>query len=343
MRILPGAETAGEGRVLIGNGSREDVAPVFLGTGDIADVRRDHSPSFLSSLPGSFGKANASVAVSATSPDRRAEIKAISASVLVHAAVFASFFLSVGWKAPEVPETRTLKTFSVSLQGEGTTPAIPKVGAPVPDETAEKPPETKAPSTEPDKVVEPPKPEVSDQPVGASAVDQGADLVESSEGGMIWTPPAPTPNASTIAGAKPGAERPRVVMPEVALAKGASDPVLLSYDQGRFSDATTSKEAGRLSNAGTITMSVTVDDKGAVGVCSVTSTSGSPTLDDKACALIRSYTYRPAQDAFGKPHGAIVFEVLEWAKDGKFTSPAADSAAAAAERRMPVVSMPGPK
>lgn len=256
------------------------------------------------------------------------EPKAALASILVHAAVFGALMFSVNVKMPQKPETRTLSTFDVSLQpGDGMDVAIPKTSTPEPSKVEETKPEPEVqpePQPKPDPQPQPEEQKPVEQPPQQQASSASPSETQSltsapSGGGLIWTPPVPRPNAAGVSDSQMRPEN-RIEMPKVNLPKGASDPVLLSYDQGRYSDAAAMSEASRLMNTGTITMAVTVDDKGAVNDCVVTTTSGSRMLDERACALIKSYQYRPAQDNDGKTHGAIVTEVLEWARDGKFTS-----------------------
>lgn len=254
---------------------------------------------------------------------------AMGLSALLHVSIFASFFLLIGWKERDPKVVRTRQELQVSIvPGDGLTPSIPKLASPSAVKPVPNPPEDVSPT--PDPAVKPAVESQSDPvdlPPGPKSPADGSDALPSSDGGTIWTPPAPTPNPSLLRKMPDVQKDVRVVMPDVSLPKGASDPVLVSYDQARYAAVSSMGEAAGLMNAGTITMSVLVDEKGAVSLCSVALTSGSPILDAKACALVSSYQYRPAQDAFGKPHGAIVSEVMEWAKDGKFTSPGDDPAA----------------
>lgn len=276
--------------------------------------------------------------------DRTRDRRALLASLLVHGAVITALAVSVSFRSPPKPETRTENTMTVSLKpGDGNEVSIPKSSAPE-TETVEKPVETPVevkPVTEPkpvDKPVEKPVEPQSQQQASASTPSDTTSPARTMGGGaMIWTPPVPRPNSSLLGSQSAQRVEKRIEMPKVELPKGASDPVLLSYDQGRFTDATAMSEASRLMNTGTITMAVSVDEKGVVTSVVVTSTSGSHMLDERASLLIKSYTYRPAQDVSGKVHAAIVTEVLEWARDGKFASPADASRSGVrdAERAMP--------
>lgn len=284
---------------------------------------------------------------------RASERRSLIASLLVHGAILGAFLFSFDLKPPIKPETKTKSTFNVSLEpGDGLEVSIPKAAVEKPKEI-EKPVEEKVtppkeaetaedPVVE-DKPVEPqPRPQQSQQKPADGQSDNPSQATKVGGGQLIWTPPPPRPNASGIGPDGAPRREQRVEMPKVDLPKGASDPVLMSYDQGRFSDAVAMSEASRLMNVGTITMAVNVDEKGDVTSCVVISSSGSKMLDERGCLLVKSYKYRPAQDAKGTPHGAIVTEVLEWAKDGKFTSSqpqpaegAALEAVRSAERAMP--------
>lgn len=267
--------------------------------------------------------------------------KALVAALGLHALVLAVLSLSMHREPEEVPVPRVRDAMAVSVStgdGSSTLPPAPQVSASV-----ESPP---SPVEDPvgvtDEPVEASSPEqsdvlsteaaASDAPPSASAASGGAE-------GTVWTPPQPgmSPSASFLSTTRPPAQR--IVMPVVTMGEGAAPAVLLSYDQGRFSDAAVTAEARRLSEAGTILMSATVGADGAVSDCVVTSSSGSPDLDRRGCALVRSYRYRPARDALGKSYISIVSEVLEWAKDGKFSpmvpdaAPAAPVASTASKRR----------
>lgn len=245
--------------------------------------------------------------------------KALGISLLAHAAVLAALLLSIDVTFPPKPETRTNNTFNVSLQeGDGTEAPIPKASSQVTEKKVEDATVPKPVEQVPDEPVEDAR-QASEESSSASSEPSTDTAIATPGGGlMAWTPPPPTPFGSGVSADGPTGAEKRIEMPKVDLPKGASEPVLLSYDQGRYSDAASMSEASRLLNTGTITMSVNVDDKGEVSSCMVSATSGSSMLDDRACALVRSYRYRPAQDNLGKPHGAIVSEVLEWARDGKF-------------------------
>jgi TonB family protein len=285
------------------------------------------------------------------SDDRRA----LAVSLLAHAGILAALLVSIDVSFDKKPETRTENSFSVSLdKGEGVDTPIPKASSPKVEQKVEE--KTVSQPVEPavEQPVEQPRQASEQSAPSSSQTSDNQSQATPGGGAMIWTPPPPDPFASGIGAGGARVEK-RVEMPKVELAKGASDPILLSYDQGRYSDAAAMSEASRLLNTGTITMSVTVNDKGEVDNCVTTSTSGSRMLDERACALIRSYRYRPAQDARGVPHGALVSEVLEWARDGKFVEGTArpqsgdpairrgDPSAPASQQnvKMPVVTLPG--
>ena len=286
--------------------------------------------------------------------DRRilpGESSALAISLSMHIALAVGFYFSIGF-GQKMPKEEPMSTsMAVSLvPGDGMRVSLPNTMS----EQVQKP-ETK-PETKPEPVPDPdpaPKPEpqetVEQEEVPSPADQVSAPLTGSSEAspsstiggrGMIWTPPAPRPQGSGIDGDTGEKLEQRVMMPEVEIAKGASGALLLSYDQGRFSDAVTAKEALRLKGAGTIMMAIQVFKDGTVGDCVVTVSSGSETLDERGCDLVKSYIYRPAQDEKGRTHDSVVTEVLEWAKDGEFQSASGVGEIQKEIEEMPKVVMP---
>lgn len=285
---------------------------------------------------------------------RNAHRFGLAGSVGIHALLAASFLFSFSVHREPEPVTRTMSTFDVSfVPGDGKDAAIPKVAPPKAEEVSEeiKPEPVVSDEPQPQPIEPEPSTAPDSQPADSSETGPPADTGSTAGGALIWTPPAPKVNDLSD-GTEAVRREVRVELPKVELAKGASDPVLLSYDQGRFSDATAMSEVARLSNTGMLTMAVTVAADGKVKDCVVTSTSGSRMLDERGCQLIRSYEYRPAQDETGKSHEAIVSEVLEWSRDGKFADdPEAppltqvrpsepDAGAEKARPSLPKVSMP---
>lgn len=289
--------------------------------------------------------------------DRRAlsgESSAFAISLSLHAALAIGFYFSIGFGREAPKEDPISTSMNVSLvPGDGLTVSLPKTMA----EQVQKPetkPETKPePTPDPEPISEPEPQETVEQEDVPSPTDQAAaPLTGTSEGppsstiggrGMIWTPPAPRPQGSGIDSDAEERLEQRVMMPEVEISKGASGAMLLSYDQGRFSDAVSAKEALRLKGAGTIMMAIQVFKDGTVGDCVVTVSSGSTTLDERGCDLVKSYVYRPAQDEKGRTHESIVTEVLEWAKDGEFQSASGAGELQEEIDKMPQVVMPKTK
>lgn len=257
------------------------------------------------------------------------EPKALFGSVLVHALVIGSFFVSFNEVKKIIPPKNEVNTFTVSLnKGDDLELRMP-VASIEAEKDQEEIKEVEEPAEEPLPIsksnmpaeqVKPPEPQEASSTQGEAA-DNPTPAMNEGGGDMIWTPPAPGSTPSGAKGNEGSGEEVRVSLPTVEMPTGASDAVLLSYDQARYSDAVAMREVARISNTGMIMMAVGVDETGTVTSCVVTSTSGSVPLDERACALVASYKYRPAQDAKGKPYASIVSEVLEWAKDGKFSEP----------------------
>lgn len=130
---------------------------------------------------------------------------------------------------------------------------------------------------------------------------------------LVWTPPPPEVLRS-FAGAEKS-DGTRVNLKGIDLPEGASDPILLSFDQARIDEAAELTEAVRLNGRGAMKMSVSVGTDGNPASCDVTQTTGSKLLDDRGCALVMSYFYRPAKDRGGNSRTALVFETLEWTKE----------------------------
>lgn len=282
------------------------------------------------------------------------ESSALAISLSLHVALAVGFYFSIGFGREAPKEDPISTSMNVSLvPGDGLTVSLPKTMA----EQVQKPetkPETKPePTPDPEPISEPEPEETVEQEEVPSPSDQAAAPVTGTSDappsstiggrGMIWTPPAPRPQGSGLEGEADERPEQRVMMPDVEIAKGASGALLLSYDQGRFSDAVAAREALRLKGSGTIMMAIQVFKDGTVGDCVVTVSSGSPTLDERGCDLVKSYVYRPAQDEKGRTHDSTVTEVLEWAKDGEFQSASGAGEIQEEIQKMPQVVMPKTK
>lgn len=162
-------------------------------------------------------------------------------------------------------------------------------------------------------------PKSSEKPSTEEPVTAPPSPIAIMEGGtgndqFVWTPPPPDALLG-VGGTENGLEEARVYLKDVEMPKGASDPVLLSFDQARINEAAELTEAARLSGKGAMKMSVNVGEDGNPISCDITDTSGSKLLDERGCALVMSYFYRPAQDRAGNPRMAMVFETLEWVQE----------------------------
>lgn len=277
---------------------------------------------------------------------RREGSRSGAISVGIHLAIVAGLSLSLIWSNDEKIEKRKDNpVLQISLMPG------PRRDIPQPSSQIAAPKNPEKPKIEADRPTETKVDQGSDQDGAGqdTTTDKGIDAqVGGASGeGLIWTPPAPKPNAAAATSDAGGVEK-RITLPVVELKQGATDPQLLSYDYGRFTDAASVSEATRLTGTGSIVMNVSVDDEGHVSNCQITVSSGSKLLDDKACLLIRSYRYRAARDQAGKPRAANISEVLEWARDGKFQEKAATSQAVtkspitpSARSEIPTVRLPG--
>ena len=217
----------------------------------------------------------------------------------IHAAIVGGILISMWLSFPDKPDPIELDEPLISFNLPGIkTEAENKdiIPAVAPPKSSEKP------STE-EPVTAPPAPIAIME--GGSGDDQ-----------FVWTPPPPEAMLG-VGGSENGLEEARVYLKGVEMPQGASDPVLLSFDQARIDAAAELTEAARLSGKGSLKMSVNVGEDGNPISCFITETSGSKLLDERGCALVMSYFYRPAQDRAGNPRMAMVFETLEWVQEAK--------------------------
>lgn len=78
------------------------------------------------------------------------------------------------------------------------------------------------------------------------------------------------------------------------------------------------REAVRLHQSGKVYIRFAVGADGRVSQCTVTRSSGSPSLDNATCSLIlRRFRYEPSRDAAGRPHGDVVEGVHQWRIGGR--------------------------
>ena len=109
----------------------------------------------------------------------------------------------------------------------------------------------------------------------------------------IYTVPTPPPAAPPITVSAPPAP-PAPVISQAAAAKGNPGSWVSSDD---YPPAALREERG-----GRVTIAFTINEQGRIENCRVTSSSGSPDLDDTTCRLVtRRGRYSPAKDAAGNP------------------------------------------
>ncbi len=78
--------------------------------------------------------------------------------------------------------------------------------------------------------------------------------------------------------------------------------------------AATEPEAGGAASASRlVTVSVDLDETGAVTRCAVTASSGEPALDAQSCDLVQTQgRYEPVLDEEGRPVPATIVHTLSW-------------------------------
>lgn len=104
---------------------------------------------------------------------------------------------------------------------------------------------------------------------------------------------------------------------------GGSDLRLIS---GGIYEEDYPREAVRLHQSGKVYIRFAVGADGRVSQCTVTRSSGSPSLDSATCRLIlRRFRYGPSRDAAGRPHGDVVEGVHQWRIGGRIEDDADDA------------------
>lgn len=223
--------------------------------------------------------------------------KGISTSVFAHLAVAGVMAASmVSWSFPEDPiefEEENLVAFNLGPQTDS------EESSPIPEIA---PPTAVEESTGPE----------SDAPVEEVAFQEGGSGDEET----IWTPPPPDEGTkpSDYKGVDEGKGK---VIPEIDLIElpgEGVEPLLVSYDVGKFDGARALEEAARLQGEGRLKMMVVIDEEGIPIGCSIVDTSGSNVLDDLGCGLVMTYRYDPGKDSEGKPVQSMAYEMLEWSR-----------------------------
>ena len=98
---------------------------------------------------------------------------------------------------------------------------------------------------------------------------------------------------------------------------GEGDGTDLRLISGDIRNSDYPRDARRLRQSGNVHMRFTVGVNGRVTDCSVTRSSGSQSLDDTTCRLIRQrFRYAPSRDGSGRPFADVVDGVHEWRIEG---------------------------
>ena len=71
-------------------------------------------------------------------------------------------------------------------------------------------------------------------------------------------------------------------------------------------------EALRLHQEGKVVMTLTISAKGSVVACTITTTSGSPTLDRASCEALRKQHFVPARDSAGNKVDGTLTMPMTW-------------------------------
>ena len=234
---------------------------------------------------------------SATQTDlRKAVLVSVGAHVTVVAAVLVSS-LNLSLPEPEKLEDRPLMTFDISGAETDSEEKyeIPEILPPMAAENATG-----------DVVVE----ETSEIP---------APVGGSGDVKRLWTPPPPDRQIAT--GLTSGSERSKALIIDTIENPGeGTDPQLIEFDAGRFTQSAALNEASRLQGEGRLKMTLTIDEQGIPIGCTTSETSGSNLLDQLGCELVMDYRYEPGRGPDQRPRGAVVYEYLEWSSTGSAAS-----------------------
>ncbi|MBW8784144.1 MAG: energy transducer TonB [Novosphingobium sp.] len=86
---------------------------------------------------------------------------------------------------------------------------------------------------------------------------------------------------------------------------------------GEIRESDYPRDAARLHQSGRVHIRFTVGVNGRVSDCTVTRSSGSPSLDATTCRLImQRFRYEPSRDAAGRPYPDVVEGVHDWVIGG---------------------------
>lgn len=205
------------------------------------------------------------------------KIVAIGLVVLLHALIGYAFITGLAYSVVK-KAVADLKTFDV--------------------EEAPPPPEEKPPPPPPEQKVEPP-PLVVPPPIVSSPVVVAPPMQTVNTA----PPPVITPTAPPAPPPPPAPPAPKLASP--AQPRGAPGSWVTTDDYP--------SRALREEKEGVTGISFTIGTDGRVSNCEVTSSSGTPELDQATCSnFIRRARYKPAQDDSGKPMATSGSQRVRW-------------------------------
>ena len=160
------------------------------------------------------------------------------------------------------------------------------------------PPEEEPPPPPPDQPLEPP-PVVSPPPIVRTNVLQPPIVQTVREAPppqmTVTAPPAPPP-------APPAPPKPKVAATKASLRSGSIE-----------NDTDYPAAALRNEEQGTVGVRLSIGTDGRVASCSISSPSGSSSLDSTTCRLIqRRFRYTPAKDSDGNPVADTIVQRVTW-------------------------------
>ena len=169
------------------------------------------------------------------------------------------------------------------------------------DVEEEPPPPPEEPPPPPENVPETPPPVVSPPPIVRSNVQ--TPVVQSVD---VAPPFVPTPMARPAPPAPPAPPPPPP--PRISQAAKARGNLISLFSPDDYPS-----DAERNEQQGTTAVSLTVGTDGRVSGCSVTSSSGSSSLDSATCRILRSRArYTPAKDQNGNPIAGTDSARIRW-------------------------------
>jgi protein TonB len=156
--------------------------------------------------------------------------------------------------------------------------------------------------------IPPPPPKKVDMPPPPTRIDRPPvkmDLAPVTAPPLPIEPPAPPPPPPVVLPPPPAAPPPPRFTPKAATPKGNPGSWATTNDYP--------SRALREERAGSTGFRVTVTADGRVGSCTITSSSGSPDLDEATCSNVtRRARFNPATDGDGKPATGSYSGRIRW-------------------------------